>query len=119
MTNLGSLNSAIPYGIASLHAAYKKRMEIKESYLDYKSGGDYLEGTGLKGKRLMTLILLIALAYSNAVMEGKTLKMKAVKKYIIRPKQSKIKYQSRSTFASGLDSKQWVTYKDKYTGAVQ
>ena len=61
-------------------------MGIKESYLDYKSGGYYLERTGLKGKRLITLILLIALAYSNAVMEGTTLKMKSVKKYIIRPK---------------------------------
>jgi hypothetical protein len=84
LTNLGSLNSAITYGIASLHAAYKKRMGIEESYLDYKSGGYYLEGTGLKGKRLMTLFLLIALAYSNAVMEGTTLKMKSIKKYIIR-----------------------------------
>ena len=111
LTNLGSLNSAI--------AAYKKRMGIEESYLDYKSGGYYLERTGLKGKRLMTLILLIALAYSNAVMEGRTLKMKSVKKYIICPKESKRKYQRRSTFGSGLDSQQWVTYLDKYTGAVK
>jgi hypothetical protein len=94
-------------------------MGIEESYLDYKSGGYYLEGTGLKGKRLMTLILLIALAYSNAVMQGTTLKMKSVKKYIVRPKESKRKYQRRSTFGSGLDSQQWVTYLDKYTGAVQ
>jgi hypothetical protein len=50
LTNLGSLNSAIPYGIASLHTAYKKRIGIEESYLDYKSGGYYLEGTDLKGK---------------------------------------------------------------------
>jgi hypothetical protein len=70
-------------------------MGIEESYLDYKSEGYYLEGTGLKGKRLMTLILLIALAYSNPVMEGTTLKMKSVKKYIIRPKESKRKYSIR------------------------
>jgi len=50
-------------------------------------------------------------------MEGTTLKMKSLKKYIIRPKESKIKYQRRSTFGSSLDSQQWVTYKDKYTGA--
>ena len=94
-------------------------MGIEESYLDYQSGGYYLEGTGLKGKRLMTIILLIAVAYSNAVMQGTTLKIKSVKKYIIRPKKSKKKYQRRTTFGSGLDSQQWVTYKDKYTGAVQ
>jgi hypothetical protein len=33
-----------------------------------KSGGYYLEGTGLKGQRLMVLILLIALAYSSAIL---------------------------------------------------
>ena len=111
LTNLGSLKSAI--------AAYQKRMGIEEMFRDYKSGGDYLEGTGLKGKRLMTLILLIALAYIHAVMQGTTLKMKSVKKYIVRPKESKRKYQRRSTFGSGLDSQQWVIYLDKYTGEVQ
>ena len=88
-------------------------------FRDYKNGGYYLEGTGLKCQRLMTLILLITLAYSNAVMQGTTLKMKSVNKYIVCPKESKIKYQRRSTFGSGLDSQQWVTYLDKYTGAVQ
>jgi hypothetical protein len=52
-------------------------------------------------------------------MEGTMLKMKPIKKYIIRPKESKIKYQRRSIFGSSLDSQQWVTYLDKYTGAVQ
>ena len=56
-------------------------MGIEEMFRDYKSGGYYLEETGLKGTRLITLILLIALAYSNAVLQGTTLKMKSVKKY--------------------------------------
>jgi len=33
----------------------------------------YLEGTGLKGQRVAALILLIALAYSSAVMQETTL----------------------------------------------
>jgi hypothetical protein len=37
-------------------------------FRDYKSGGYYLEATGLKGQRVMALTLLIALAYSSAVM---------------------------------------------------
>jgi hypothetical protein len=94
-------------------------MGIEEMFRDNKSGGYYLEGTGLKGKRLMTLLLLIALAYTHAVIQGTTLKMKSVKKYIVRPKESKRKYQRCSTFGSGLDSQQWVKYLDKYTGAVQ
>jgi hypothetical protein len=42
-------------------------------FRDYKSGRYYLEATGLKGQRVMVLILLIALAYSSAVMQGTTL----------------------------------------------
>jgi hypothetical protein len=111
LTNLGSLKMAI--------AAYQKRMGIEEMFRDYKSGGYYLEGTGLKGQRLMTLILLIALAYSSAIMQGTNLKMKSVKKYIVRPQESQRKYARRSTFGSGLDSHQWLTYLEKYADAVQ
>ena len=42
-------------------------------FRDYKSGGYYLEETGLKGQRVVALILLIALAYSSAVLQGTTL----------------------------------------------
>jgi hypothetical protein len=69
MTNLGSLTSAIPYGIASLHAAYQKQRGIEQMFRDYKkSGGYYLEGTGLKCQRLMVLFLLIAIAYGSAIL---------------------------------------------------
>ena len=62
---MGSLKNAI--------ASYQKRMGIEEMFPYYKSGGYYLEGTSLKGLRVMTLILLISLAYSSAVMQGTTL----------------------------------------------
>lgn len=42
-------------------------------FLDYKNGGYYLKATTLKCQRVMALILLIALAYSSAVMQGTTL----------------------------------------------
>ena len=119
LTNLGSLTSAIPYGIASLHAAYQKQMEIEEMFRNYKSGGYYLEETRLKGQRLMVLILLIALAYNSAIVQGRTLKMKEVKKYIVRDNEQKRKHSRWSTFWSGLDSQQWLTYLEKYAGEVQ
>jgi hypothetical protein len=100
-------------------AAYQKRMGIEEMFRDYKSGGYYLEGTGLKGQRLITLLLLIALAYSSALVQGTTLKMKTVKKYIVRPQESKRKYARRSTWGSGNDSQYWLTYLDKYSEALQ
>ena len=49
LTNLGSLKKAM--------AAYQKRMGIEEMFRDYKSGGYYLEATGLKGQGVMALIL--------------------------------------------------------------
>jgi len=47
-------------------------MGIEKKFRHYKSGGYYLEGTGLKGQRVIALILLIALADSSAVMQGTT-----------------------------------------------
>ena len=79
----------------------------------------YLEGTGLKAQRLITLLLLIALAYSSAIVQGTTLTMKTVKKYIFRPQESKRKYARRSTWGSGNDSQYWLTYLDKYSEAIQ
>ena len=88
-------------------------------FRDYKSGGYYLEETGLKDQRLMVLILLRALAYSSAIVQRTTRKMKKVKKYIVWNDEPKKKYSRRSTFGSGLDSQQWLTYLDKYAGEVK
>jgi hypothetical protein len=48
----------------------------------------------------------LALAYNSAVVQGTTLKMKEVKKYIVRDNEPKRKYSRRITFGSGLDSQQ-------------
>jgi hypothetical protein len=52
ITDLGSLPVALP--------AYKKRMGIEQSYLDCKTGGYNLERSGLRGGRLIKIILLMA-----------------------------------------------------------
>ena len=62
LTDLGSF----PYALA----AYKQRMGIEEMFRDYKKGGDNIEGTNLKGERLVRMILLIALAYTSAIFQG-------------------------------------------------
>jgi hypothetical protein len=77
-------------------------MGIEEMFRDYKNSGYYLEETGLKGQRLLALIFLIALAYSSAIILGTTLKRKVAKQYIVRrPKESKRKYNRRSSFGCG------------------
>ena len=51
-------------------SAYKQRMEIEEMFRDYKTGGYNLEGNGLRGERLIKIILLMAIVYSSAIFEG-------------------------------------------------
>jgi hypothetical protein len=79
LTDLGSLPVAI--------AAYKKRMGIEEMFRDYKTGGYNIEGTGLKGERLIKRILLMAIAYSSAIFQGTEIQENQVQKYISRSKE--------------------------------
>ena len=66
LTDLGSRPVAI--------AAYKQRMGIEESYLDCKTGGYNIEGTGLREERLIKMILLMAIAYTSAIFQGAKIK---------------------------------------------
>ena len=55
LTSLEGLESAI--------ASYKKRFCIEEMFRDFKSGGYNLEETNVSGNRLISLILIIAIAW--------------------------------------------------------
>ena len=111
LTDLGSL----PYAIA----AYKQRMGIEEMFRDYKTGGYNIEGTSLKGERLLRMILLIALAYTSAIFQGNEVQKMQVKQYISRRKDKRSKYRRRSTFGIGLDGKKWVNYLEQYSESVK
>ncbi|MEP6499969.1 hypothetical protein [Microcoleus vaginatus] len=75
---------AIPYGIASLHDAYKQRMGIEEMFGDCQTGGYDMERTSLKGNRLINIIRVVTLAYSSVIFEGTQLRKKLVAKYVFR-----------------------------------
>jgi hypothetical protein len=62
LTDLGSLPAAID--------AYKQRMGIEEMFRDCKTGGYDLEGTSLKGDRLINIILLMTRSYSSGIFQG-------------------------------------------------
>jgi hypothetical protein len=62
LTNLGSLTGAIQ--------AYKRRMGIEEMFRDCKSRGYNLEGTGLRGNRLNSMIWVRSLAYLKSTLQG-------------------------------------------------
>ena len=70
LTNLGSLDLAI--------TAYKKRFGIEEMFRDFKKGGYNLEGTKVTGDRLISLLVLISIAYTVITFTGGTIKKKGI-----------------------------------------
>jgi hypothetical protein len=111
LTDLGSLPVAI--------AAYKKRMGIEEMFRDCKTGGYNLEGSGLRGDRLVKIILLMAIVDSSAIFQGKEIHKKQVQKYVSRRKDKCQKHRRRSIFGIGQDGEQWVNYLDQHSESVR
>lgn len=96
--------------------AYKKRRGIEAMFkssvwriqfatlrnVDCKSGDYNLEKCQGNDKRLLSLILLIALAYTCAVKQGKIITFKGVKEYICSLKEHLRKDKRHSDFGIGL-----------------
>ncbi len=68
----------------------------------FKSGGYNLEDTNVAGERLISLILLITLAYSSATFQGRKIKNLGVQKYVGRVKESGRIQRRHSSFYIGL-----------------
>ena len=94
LTNLDSLYSAIK--------AYKQRFDIEEMFRDFKSGGYNLEDTNVSGQRLISLILLISLAYTAATISGQKIKRIGIQKYVGRIKEFLRTVRRHSSFYIGL-----------------
>ena len=88
-------------------------------FRDCKSGGYNLEGSGLRGDRLIKMILLMAIVYTAAMFQGTEIQKKQVQKYVSRQKDQPQKYRRRSIFGSGQDGEKWVNYLDRYELEVQ
>ena len=100
ITNLSDPNEVIKL--------YKKRAGIEAMFRDYKSGGYNLEGSNANILRLTNLILLIAIAYTSASLEGKSFKNQGHQKYITRLTEAQRKYRRHSDFRVGLYGQNWV-----------
>jgi hypothetical protein len=70
LTDLETLSLAI--------SAYKERFSIEAMFRDFKKGGYCLEGTQVRGDRLISLIILIAIAYTCATIQGQQIKRQAI-----------------------------------------
>jgi hypothetical protein len=100
ITNLSSLKSAVK--------AYKKRMGIEAMFKDCKSGGYNLEKCLGTDKRLLSLILLIAIAYTSTIKKGKKIAFMGIQQYVCRLKETFRKDKRHSNFWVGLYGGLWV-----------
>ncbi len=82
LTNLGNFEEAIN--------SYKKRFGIEELFKDLKSGGYQIHQTLVHGERLISLLLLITLAYSSAVLTGEKIQKRKQIKYVSRVKEKNV-----------------------------
>lgn len=105
LTNLESLELAI--------AAYKRRFSIEEMFRDFKSGGYNLEDTNVSGKRLISLILLISIAYTSATIQGQQIKRQGIQKYVGRVKDSGRTSRRHSSFYIGLYGQTWLNFREQ------
>lgn len=77
-------------------------------FRDFKTGGYNLEATQVTGERLITLILLISLAYCLPTFKGQSIQKKAVAQYVTRPTEPGRTYRRHSSFSIGLHGQNWL-----------
>lgn len=100
LTNLNSLDAALK--------AYKARSGIEAMFKDCKSGGYNLEDSKASVERLTKLVLLIAIAYTCAGLQGQLIKSSGQQKYISRLKELKRMTRRHSNFWVGLYGQMWI-----------
>lgn len=100
LTNLNSLSAALK--------VYQARSGIEAMFKDCKSGGYNLEDSKASVERLTSLVLLIALAYTCAGLQGQVIKSKGQQKYIGRLKELNRLQRRHSNFWIGLYGQMWI-----------
>lgn len=77
-------------------------------FSDCKSGGYNLEGCHAIEARLSAIVLLIAIAYTSAIIQGIHITSSNVERYICRPKEQGRIQRRHSNFWIGLYSQSWL-----------
>ena len=100
LTNLGDFKQSIDN--------LKGRSGIEAMFKDCKTGGYNLEKSHANNQRLNSLILLIALAYSCALLQGQKIKNMGMQKYVGRLTECRRSIRRHSSFWIGLYGQCWV-----------
>jgi hypothetical protein len=88
--------------------AYSSRFCIEPLFKDYKFGGYHLEECHADLHRFSALLVLIAIAYSIATLQGRRIRRKQVQRYIGRITEPKRSQNRHSNFWIGLYGKLWI-----------
>ena len=99
LTNLPTLKQALE--------VYRCRWGVEQLFKDCKTGGYNLESTKVNKTRFLALVLLIAIAYSLATLQGQGMKELGIDKYAGRIKEHKDKTPRQSEFSLGLNGQRW------------
>lgn len=100
LTNLPTLNHAL--------SVYRCRWGIEQLFKDCKTGGYHLEDTKVNEARFLALVLLIAMAYSWATMQGQWMRQLGIELYAGRINEHQDKTLRQSDFSLGLYGQRWI-----------
>jgi len=100
LTNLNSLDATLK--------VYQARTGIEAMFKDCKSGGYNLEESKASVERLTNLVLLIAIAYTCAGLQGQIIKSKGQQRYVSRLKELNRMTRRHSNFWVGLYGQMWI-----------
>ena len=100
LTNLPTLNLAL--------AVYRCRWGIEQLFKDCKTGGYHLEDTQVNHPRFLALVLLIAIAYTLATMQGQQMQQLGIEIYAGRIQEHNDKTPRQSDFSFGLYGQRWI-----------
>lgn len=110
VTNLDNADAAI--------AAYSRRMGIEMMFRDCKLGGYNLEGSKASTPRLNSLVLLIAIAYTESCLQGNKYRSTVTSKYIGRDEKLRGDTSSTSRFWLGNYASDWLMMMDLMSHSV-
>ena len=88
-------------------------------FRDFKSGGYSLEGSQLAPQYLSKLIIVIAIAYTSATMQGKKIKDMGIQKYVTRPEKRYKGQRRHSSFYVGQHLYHWLQLNQMFQKNIE
>lgn len=110
LTNFDTIGVAI--------TAYQKRFIIEEMFRDYKSGGYNLEGTQMNRDHLFAMLVIVAIAYTSACLQGQDVKALGIQKYVAQPENPSKNQSRHSRFYGGQHLYHWLDLSQMFRETI-